>query len=890
MKHEKYFRTHECSWAAVALSAAIALGLPAMLQAEESKAPEDAAKADAAKLEQITVTGTRMKRVDQEDLQPLIIISREQLDASGHTSIADALRDLTQNSFGPTTDRNPLATNGGGSTTVNLHGQGAQYTLVLLNGIPLVGEPSASGGDVQNLNVLPWAAVDRIEILNDGASAVYGSKAIGGVINIITRQNFTGAAFTGQINRPTRGGAESDTGSAIAGFHNDSSQGFLSLEYSKSDPLFAHERSFLPPQFSLFSAPPNWRRNDPTGLANRAWYPGANCPAAIGTDPRYPDSQLSPVYGDGSQYCMYNFIADMAERSALERKSLLTQGSTRIGDSFNAHALLLVTRNNARSELAPAPSGLLPRAIAADNPFNPTLGEVAPGLGYALDLRYRPLPAGRRIINGQDDVQQLTAGMGGSRIGGWSADWNVDVTGTHYGQQSKGRNFASVSRFLAAIAGGTFNPFADPETQDFSQFAATMNNTASHRTRGITAQVQPQPFSMFGIALDLLVGVDYNHESFSQRDDAAAIDGDIFGAPGTLAGGNRDYLAVFGELVLNPNGNWQVKAALRRDDYSDAGGALSPKLAAMWKLDDSLLLRASVGKGFHVPDLVVLGGSESSFPLLISDPLGCQLRPDDPIACNSVPREVSFVPNPNLDPETARQVNFGAIYSPLRDFSIGVQAFQTRFRDAITSINQLIVLENDVACYAAGRPCDLYREGLVERDADGQIERILVPSSVNASSSLTRGFDIDLNAAHEFSFGRLDAQLSFSRITHFEQRFPGGIVDQSLGYLGFPRDRANFQLGWQRGAWRASGTARVIGSQRNCEYFDADSDACSQDIPRYTTVDVQAAWNATGKTTFTAGIRNVANREPFINSSNSYSKSLYDVIGRVVYFRIEQRL
>ena len=870
----------------LALSIGFALSAPGFAVAQDQSTASSTDNVE--QLQGVTVTGTRMKRVDQEDLQPLIVISRQQLDESGHTSIAEVLRDLTQNSFGPSTDRMP-ASSIPGSTTANLRGQGAQYTLVLLNGIPLVGEPSQAGGDVQNLNVLPWAAIDRIEILTDGASAVYGSKAIGGVINVITKQNYSGAAVSAQIDRPTQSGADSNTASFVAGFHHDDTQALLSVEYSKSDPLFSHERKFLPPQFSFDSAPPTWRRNDPTGIADQAWHPSANCPTAIGTDPRYPNSQLSPIFDDGSQFCMYNYVADAEEIAALERKSMMLQGSTKIADAFNVHALLLVSHNDSRGEIAAAPSGALTAVIPADSPFNPTLGEVAPGVGFPLDLRYRPTPNGHRIIDSTDDVQQLTAGIGGSRIGGWDADWNVDLTAAHYGQETDGRNFASVSAFMDAIANGTFNPFADPSTQDFSQFTTPIKNTASYRSQGVLAQIQPHSFSVLGIALDLLAGAEYKHETFAQFDDPKSVDGDIFGSFGTRAGGERNYHALFSELVLNPNGNWQVKAAVRRDDYSDAGGALSPKLSAMWKIADSFLVRASAGKGFHVPDLVSLGGSNQSFTGQLTDPLGCRLRPTDPIACGDIPRDILFITNPHLDPETARQINFGAVYSPSDEFSVGVEAFQTKFSDAITSIDQYIVLDNEVACYDAGRTCNLYREGLVERDASGEILRIIVPLTVNAASSMTRGYDVDIRAAHDFGFGVLDFQLAYSHLTSYEQRFPGGLVNAPLDYLGYPKDRTNAQLGWKRDAWHASIIAHMIGSQRNCDPFDNTSPTCAERVGRHTTLDVQAGWDATEKTTLTLGIRNLANSEPPLNYNGTYITSLYDAVGRVVYFRFDQR-
>lgn len=851
--------------------------------------PASAQERDAApamtELDQITVTGSRMKRVDQEDLQPLIVISREQLDASGRTSIAEVLRDLTQNSFGATTDRSPLGDSG--ATSVNLRGQGAQYTLVLLNGVPLVGDPSQSGGDIQNLNVLPWIAVDRIEILSDGASAIYGSKAIGGVINIITRNDFSGAAVSAQADHPFRGGAATRSASAIAGFRSERSRGTVSIDYSDSDPLFARDRRYLPPSQSLSGAPPTFRRDDPTGEASVAWQPAADCPTSLGSDPRYPHSQLGPRLADGSQFCLYDTTSAAQEIAALRRKTLLAQGSTALGGSLTAHALLLATVNTSRSELAPAPTGTLVDVIRPDSPFNPTRGEVGPGLGYPLDLTYRPISAGPRVSVADEQVQQLTAGLSGRRIAGWEADWSVDFTGTHYGQQVERRNFASVSRFIDAIARGDFNPFADPATQDFEQFRTTAYGRGSHRTKSISAQLQPATMSLRNISVSMLVGAEYEHENFSYRDDQASIDGDVFGWLGQAAGASRGHRALFGELAVNPGGRWEIKAAVRRDDYSDAGGAVSPKLAGLWRIGESLLLRASVGKGFHAPDFVSLSGAQSSYPGMYTDLLGCALRPQDPIACGEIPREVLTLPNPHLDPETARQTSIGAIYSPSRNFSAGVQGYETRLRNAITSIDADIVMQNDVACHAAGRACELYQQGVVERDSKGEIVRIIVPQSVNAATSIMRGFDVDLRAARDSDFGRFDAALSYSRLTHSESRFPGGVVSEPLGYLGQPRWRANVQLGWQQGDWRVAVNGRLIGEQYNCY---AGSGPCASEVPRYAVADMQVAWKANEMATLTAGIRNIADREPFINASRTYGRGLYDVIGRTLYARLDLRL
>lgn len=846
---------------------------------------QDEPVGEGVELAPVTVTGTRMKRVDQEDLQPLIVISREDLQVSGRTSVGAVLANLAQNSFGAPLDHNPT-TSAPGTTTAGLRGLGAQYTLVLLNGIPLIGQGSL-GGDAQNLNVLPWAAVDRIEILGDGASAVYGSSAVGGVINVITRRDFSGAAVTAQVDRPTASGADAHSASAIAGFHDERSQAIFSIDYSKEDPLFARQRSYLPPGMSSYGAPPTWRRDDPSPEVDQTWHASADCPQTLGSDPRYPNSALGPYYDDYGQFCQYNFQADAELRAALERKTLLAQGSTAVGDTMNAHALLLVSRNRSRAELAPAPTGALADAIPADSPFNPTLGEVAPGLGYSLDLAYRPVPAGPRISRGEDRVEQLTAGLGGTHIGAWEADWNLDVTGTRYAEDIEGTNFASISRFLDAISAGTFDPFADPATQDFTQFRTSISSTAVHRTQGASFQLQPRTYSLFDVPLDVLVGLDYAHESLATGYDDQQLAGDVFGGvPATPVDLTRNHHAAFTELALNNNGRWQLKAALRRDDYSDAGGATSPKLSAMWRATDALLLRASIGKGFHVPDLVTLGAPTYTSESQVTDLLGCQLRPDDPIACGSPVRELVFFSNPKLGAETARQSNIGAVFSPTRDFSVGVQGFRTHFDNAITQLDMYTVLFNDIACHDAERTCDVYREGLVERDGDGEIARILVPQQVNAVSSLTRGFDVDLRAGHDFAFGRIEANLSWSRITRSEQEFEGS-TNAPLGYLGYPRDRANLGVAWQGDAWSASAQAHMIGSQRNCDSYDFESESCALKVPTYTTLDLQLGWRPTAKTQLAIGAINAGDRRPFINYNGVFG-SAYSAVGRVFYLRVEQ--
>jgi iron complex outermembrane recepter protein len=832
----------------------------------ESEAPT------STTLETLEVTGTRLKRVDSEDTQPLTIISREQIDASGQVSVADLLQELPQNSFGST---NLHA--GFDSPTLNLRGVGAQYTLLLINGIPLVAEPRLSGGDQQNVSLIPLAAVDHIEILNDGASAIYGSKAIGGVVNIITRQDFNGGNVTLQHDNPQHGGLNTDYASASYGATTDRGGFLLSTEYMHQDPLLYAQRPFLPLELSNIGNPGSYRPRDPvTGdLTDAGWSPDSRCPAMLGTSP-FPNSIAAP-YGPYYPFCFYNTGAVRDQAPTFQSKTLMASGHYDISDTVAFHAILLMGENLTHNEGA-GDNGIIIQAVPADSPFN----ELYPG--SPLDLAIRTTGLGEKIDDHDDRYGQLTSGLTGSRLFGLDANWTVDLTLSGYLQGFVGQNYARVSALKQAISEGRFNPFGDP--QDYSGLNYSPFSDNALHSQDLVAYVQPNGWELGAAPIEALAGIEGGHERYAVNNDLPSTQGDVLGIAADNSAAARDSYAIFAEADVNSGGTFEGKAAWRYDHFSDQGGGSSPKLAALWRFHPDWLLRASIGDGFHVADLESLNQSKSeSIVTGIQDTLRC----NNEGICIGGPYDQLAVANPYLRPETARQGSIGSVFSPSPNFSASLDYYDVRIQHGIIQLDAQTVVTNEANCAAENRECSLYGEGQVIRDINGLIQTIVI-TSVNANVIRTSGVNLRANAGHEFDFGTLSFDVNLARVLDYEVALQdlnsGG---NQIGFLNQPRYRMAAALGWKHNAWQANLIGHYIAGQTDCNF----GDGCGAPPPRlshYATADIQVsrAFSWRGKAEF--GIRNLTDRNPPIDlvENDTYNGNLYDVIGRTFYFRYEQ--
>ncbi len=363
--------------------AASIAGVPATAVAQDE---------DVAKQDKVTVTGSRIQRVDIEGPNPLTVIDRDDIEASGEISVAEVLRGSTFNSFG--SFKSSSGSSAQSQATVSLRGLGATRTLVLLDGRRISGSPTFGAGSAQNLNTIPLAAVERIEVLRDGASAVYGADAVGGVVNIILRKDYEGVQLTAGMGRPTQDGGDENTWSIAGGVSSGKGNVTFALDHSEQDIIFNSDRDFSDVGLSSFGFPGSFFASTTDSFGNAVslgTFPDPRCPGSdtggdgildttVATDSdgfAQPDSSdpLYPASTVVSPRCRYNYAGVSANEASIERDSFFVNTNYEVSDNVNFFARGIFSKTDSFGRYAPTPqvggSPFLP-TMSAGNPNNPT--------------------------------------------------------------------------------------------------------------------------------------------------------------------------------------------------------------------------------------------------------------------------------------------------------------------------------------------------------------------------------------------------------------------------------------------------------------------------------------------------------------------------------------
>ncbi len=854
---------------------------------------EAVAPSSETMLDRVLVTGSRIPRIDLEGPLPISVVEREELRVTGALNLADALRDLPFNSFGSFGDapNSSLPT----VSVPSLRGLGGKYTLVLLDGHRLPGVAQGFSGGASSLTGIPMSAIDRIEVLRDGASAVYGSDAIGGVLNLRTRRAATGAEVELLWEAPSGAGGDARRASIVSGGGDDrSGDWLLALEWLDREPLAGAQRPYLldAATTSFSGNPGSFQRLDPTtGRPLGFLAPDPRCPAAFDVDPQFPNSRLQAI--GNSRVCGYRFRAENFERAGLESLSLFTRGGIDTRSGLRLDARLMALRSDSLTQLAAAPTSLI---VPADAPGNPTLGERGPGLGFPLRVQYRLTPLGPRISASREDQLHLLLGMRGDLDWADGGDWSLALVENRYNERARSvSGSARLSVFTAAVASGRFDPFSalpgDPTGLEDARYAARDDSESGNR--GLEGNVSLDT-SWFDRPFALAFGFEVRRDRFGVRNDPVRQAGDIIGSSiGVDQSGGRRYAAVHAELLHFAGDTVEIGVAARYDRYQDAGSALSPKLSVAWRPTPAHLLRASAGRGFQAPDLSAsYGGIQDSLGIA-RDLRDCAASGGDPLACALQLFPTSVVPNPQLAPERARQAGVGWVWQPSDGFDLALDYYRTRIVDQVEVLPPQLALEFELACVQAGRTCDPLTEGSVLRTPSGLIERVLLPR-INQALLRTQGLDLELGARRDTRLGEFGLRLGASRVLDFDTRVRGdGAVDDRLGRFGTPRWRGTLALDWQRGAH-----ALRLGARHNRGFpacfapldFAGNPDPnCAIQVGSHTEIDAQWRWTPPWSGELAIGGRNLADRPLPIGPTGEVAYGLHDPIGRVWYLRYQHR-
>jgi iron complex outermembrane receptor protein len=641
-----------------ALTAGVAasfVGAPAATLAQDDVAVQD----------KVTVTGSRIKRVDIEGPSPISVISREDIDASGEISVAEVLRGSSFNSFGSFRQRSGSSAQS--QSVVSLRGLGGQRTLVLLDGRRITGSPTFGSGSATNLNTIPLAAVERIEVLRDGASAIYGSDAIGGVINIIMRKDYEGMHLTYGIGRPTQTGGDEDSASIVGGVSGAKGNVTFGFDWQKKESIFLADRSFSATGLSSFGFPGSYfaylTTNDPRnpaqefkddllpapdgdGVADSNLGPAylsvgtfadPRCPENLGTDPRYPASTFV------SPRCRYNYAGVSANEAAndthsfflnanydiTETTTFFTRGTFSFNESFGRYAptpftdLPTLSQNNANNPTAPGATSAETggtfegQSVMADTDGDGTGDTMVQG-PFDLSLFYRNVPGGFRDTLIEDTLLDYQAGLQGTLdyLGGM--DWEVGAQWSQQTSNSASPGLGLGPNLQASIDGGDFDPHAvntawGPD-QAAVQQAAALTGTFDARTRIVSfdGQLSFDAFQMENGAVPVALGFEYRDDKFEQDYDEQQNANNVAGSSGGAdVTGARVVKSLFAETSIPVLSMLELSLAGRYDDYNDFGTTVNPKISAAFRPLDSLLLRGSYGTGFRAPSMSELYSSSS---------------------------------------------------------------------------------------------------------------------------------------------------------------------------------------------------------------------------------------------------------------------------------------
>jgi iron complex outermembrane receptor protein len=921
------------------------LATPAFAQpsttAPDEPLPETATATDTDG-ETIVITGSRIRRNPLDQEQPITFVDSEDIARSGLTSAADVLQRLPSSggalnsrfnnsgNFGNPPDGGGV---GAGAAEVDLRYLGSKRVLVLVDGIRYVNGASASGvPGATDLNSIPESMIERIEVLQDGASAIYGSDAIAGVVNIITRKKQDGLRLSAQLGVMNEG--DGFTRNLQASYGLSANDGATSVvvggNYVKQDGISSADRNISQfPTPGTTACDSSCSSGTPNGRFILLGQDLTLRGPVIGRKPTVADFRPFAGAPDRFNFAPFNFI-----QTPLERYGVFANVRQELGD-FAALSLKGVwNRRNSKNQAAPLPLFVGPDAgngnlldtisIDATNPFNPFGVTLGPS-NFAFIGR-RVVEGGPRRYNQKVETVYATATLDGSfQVG--DRDWYWDLNGA-YGRNKADQtvfgniNAANLTRALGPIASCTapcvpFNIFggAGSITQAQYDYVAFEQNDSSLQTQwDYTANLSGELFDLPGGAAAFAVGVE--HRKQNGRFDPDPIVAQGFGSdiPALPTIGGYTVNEAYGELRLPllrdvPFFNrLELTGAARYSDYSESGSTTTFKAGANWKPVRDLLFRGSWSEGFRAPSIGELFGTPSRFDQEIVDPcsaVGGAIPAAVRTNCIAagVPANGSYVQtNPQLPvitggnqllrPETSESWGFGAVYSPrfLPRLSLEANYFDIRLNGAIQAIDAEVLLGR------CAETADALSCAAITRTASGAVAQIRGLLQ-NIASIETNGLDVTLNyRTGETGVGRFGLYWANTFLFRYRVAVPSTagvtVIDREGTEQGspdqaFPKFKSTGVLDWtMKDGFGASLTGR---------YIKGVDEANGNHLNRRLYTDLQLRWepenwNGFG---FALGANNLFNVDPpacFTCGLNNMDPTTYDVPGTFFYARASLKM
>ena len=766
--------------------------------------------------ERIQVTGSRINRTDMETASPVTVISASDIKASGFTSLQDVLSaqpSMAGSSLGANSNNGS-----GGSATVNLRGMGAQRTLVLLNGRRMVA--SGTGADsFVDLNTIPVSMIQSIEILKDGASAVYGSDAIAGVVNIITKTDYVGTEVNVSGSITQRGDGETGGVSILHGMDLDHGNLVLGLSYDQRGEISQGDLDFVEEGCSSF----------------------------------VPEGSLGGKVPDGNggfkdRDTCYDYTKDSLAQTPNEIINGFVSYIAELNSELTWSTDAMVTLRSSQQEMAPQPANIMLETSKLD----PKYQYLADGEDE-VNYRRRMVDAGNRISKQDTETYRISSEIAGDTDDG---SWDVGVMYARNDSKDYVHNSIHAGNMEQSIYDNQDLWFGGTELdQQFLMDEGIMyteSNKGGNEQFVLSAGINGLNEHDIGYAF----GVESRYESGYYTPDLITQAGESTAAQQDPTSGDYTVQSLYAEISIPLTDSWAVEVAGRNDYYSTFGNAFTYKLGTTYKFTDDFMIRGVLATGFRAPNVSELfGGNSGSFDYL-DDPWGNEL--DEQILVN-------YTGNEDLAPEESTSLTFGAVYAINDDINFTVDYWKLDVTDAIARVN----VQNEMdQCFSG----DMASCNLINITPGGDLSN-MTSELTNIGSQVTSG--VDFNAVFAVS-DETKVILDATYLLGFEEDgidYTGTINGNTGAYADV---KANLTIKQDIGESTSVNWVSSYISSMN--YMDG-----SKAVGSYVKHDISVTHFIDDAQTVSVGVHNIFDVEPetFDGAADMNTDAgLYDIAGR----------
>ncbi|HCU64279.1 MAG TPA: TonB-dependent receptor [Rheinheimera sp.] len=829
-------------------------------------------------VERIQVTGSHIKRNDIEGALPVTIIDRNMIDKSGFDNLQQLLERMPVTGAGTFSTRgNSQDSTANGAAAISLRGFGADATLVLINGRRVATSAFAEGivNSFVDINSIPVAAIERIDILKDGASAIYGSDAVAGVVNIVLRKDYTGTEVSLGYGSTTGPSYDEKTFSTVWGTGDDKSNATLILDYFNNGQIDNSELGRF-------------------GTANQTPYGGEDFRSSRGYPGRFIVDGVTlrdpgcPTGSIAGQTCLYDYGPHSIALPAAERLGAMLTMSRELNDNIEIFSEMAVQHNTSVAGGAATPldegAGL---TVPGSHPNNPWKKDIKIG-------RYRTVDAGNRRWDITSDTLRLLAGVRGV-VNNW--EWEAAAqkgrsAATQTGERDQG--WVRTDFLQNEINAGRYNPFGgvqNPQSVIDAITTSLVRRGKSHLT-SVDGHISGELMQITHGAIGLAAGVEYRKEDARDTPDDQFTRGLIFGTESVSAAAGRSQKAAYIELSVPVLENLELQLAERYDHYSDFGGTANPKVAFHYTPSDTVTVRGSWSQGFRAPSLAQIGLGPSQESQFFVDTFLCPTNNPANPACASTDYTIIFAGNPNLKAEESESWNLGLVWqvNDALDFSMDLWSITQDNKIDEVPFGEVYQAEcgkqNSTICIRFA-PLPGQTLGTLDRINNGYF---------NVSSQAARGLDLSANYKLDLAQnGVVKLNLEWTYLDEFEK--------DKVSYAGeyrYPQYRWVAGADWNLNDWGVAGSLSYIGEFEDTPdiNFDGTLDfdtETSRMVDSQLTVDTQLYYNWDASTKLMLGVSNLLDEEPPFAAGDGdgdlygYVTSIYSPRGRYVYAKVSYK-